>query len=85
MRFSQPNTANSEIEETVGNKGGIKHCQTGNRQVRNYLTELTKGVKPCIRTSSRSPEAIGPTPLGVPVQMMSPGSNVMFVEMKLTS
>ncbi len=27
---------------------------------------------------------MGPTPLGVPVRMMSPGSRVRFVEMKLT-
>src|SRR5262249_40284767 len=54
------------------------------RQLQAYLTELTSGDKPWIRTSSRSPDSIGPTPLGVPVRMISPGSKVMLVEMKLT-
>ena len=50
-----------------------------------YLTVLTKGAKPWMRTSSVSSDSIGPIPDGVPVRMMSPGSRVMFVEMKLTN
>ena len=42
----------------------------------SYFTVLTSGVNPWMRTSSLSLEAIGPTPLGVPVRMMSPGSSV---------
>ena len=49
------------------------------------LHRIDQRRKSPIRTSSRSPEAIGPTPLGVPVRMMSPGSRVRLVEMKLTS
>ena len=50
----------------------------------SYFTGLTSGANPPIRTSRRSPEAIGPTPLGVPVRMISPGSRVRLVEIKLT-
>ena len=50
----------------------------------DYLTVFTKGVIPWIRTSRRSPDWMGPTPLGVPVRMISPGSSVIFVEIKLT-
>jgi hypothetical protein len=49
-----------------------------------YFTMFTNGDRPWMRTSSRSADSIGPTPLGVPVRMISPGSKVMFVEMKLT-
>jgi len=49
-----------------------------------YFTVFTKGANPWIRTSSRSPDSIGPTPLGVPVRITSPGKRVMLVEMKLT-
>ena len=51
----------------------------------SYFTVFTKGEKPMIRTSNRSPDLIGPTPLGVPVRMISPGNSVIFVDMKLTS
>jgi len=50
----------------------------------SYFTVLTSGASPWMRTSRRSPDSIGPTPLGVPVRITSPGSNVMFVEIKLT-
>src|SRR5580658_3243341 len=50
----------------------------------NYLTEFTKGVSPWMRTSRRSPEVMGPTPLGVPVMITSPGRRVMLAETKLT-
>ncbi len=50
-----------------------------------YFTVFTNGASPWMRTSRRSPDSMGPTPLGVPVRMMSPGSKVMLVEMKLTS
>ena len=50
-----------------------------------YLTVLTSGAKPWMRTSSVSSDSIDQMPDGVPVRMMSPGSRVMFVEMKLTS
>jgi hypothetical protein len=46
---------------------------------------LTNGAMCWIRTSNLSPDSIGPTPLGVPVRMMSPGSRVILVEMKLTN
>jgi hypothetical protein len=49
-----------------------------------HFTVLTSGVRPWMRTSSRSPDSIGPTPLGVPVTITSPGSSVMLVETKLT-
>ena len=50
----------------------------------SYFTVLTSGVNPWMRTSSLSPEVMGPTPLGVPVRIMSPGSRVRLVEIKLT-
>lgn len=53
--------------------------------VASHFTVLTSGVSPWMRTSRRSPLSIGPTPLGVPVMITSPGSSVMLVEMKLTS
>ena len=52
--------------------------------VRVHFTVLTRGARPWIRTSRRSPDSMGPTPLGVPVRITSPGNRVMFVEMKLT-
>src|SRR5438552_14192435 len=48
-----------------------------------YFTLFTNGANPWILTSRRSPDSIGPTPLGVPVRMTSPGSKVMLVETKL--
>ena len=50
-----------------------------------YFTVFTNGARPWIRTSRRSPDSIGHTPLGVPVRIMSPGSKVMLTEIKLTS
>jgi hypothetical protein len=66
-------------------RSAIAHALMPLVQMGVYLTLLTSGVKPWMRTSSLSPEVIGPTPLGVPVRMMSPGSRVRFVEMKLTN
>lgn len=50
----------------------------------SHFTVLTSGASPWMRTSNRSPDSIGPTPLGVPVRITSPGNSVRLVEMKLT-
>ena len=49
-----------------------------------HFTVLISGARPEMRTSSVSSDLMGPTPEGVPVRITSPGSKVMFVEMKLT-
>lgn len=58
--------------------------ESGHGSGSGHFTVFTSGARPWIRTSSRSPDSMGPMPLGVPVRMMSPGSIVMFVETKLT-
>ena len=63
---------------------GARRMEAGRRRG-GYLTELMSGARPWMRTSRRSPDLMGPMPLGVPVRMTSPGTRVMFVEMKLTS
>ena len=50
-----------------------------------WTTGFMSTPTPSISTSTRSPGTIGPTPEGVPVRMMSPGSRVMIDEMNETS
>src|SRR5262245_3439636 len=49
-----------------------------------FYSSATTGLRstpiPSISTSTTSPGLIGPTPLGVPVMMMSPGSKVNAFE-----
>ena len=47
---------------------------------RQASTGLARMPTPGISTSIRSPSASGPTPAGVPVRKMSPGSSVMRQE-----
>ena len=68
----------TDVKETRRRRREPHPRRVGWRHRHRATTGFTSTPIPSISTSTLSPAVIGPTPLGVPVRITSPGSNVMM-------